>query len=84
MSAENTNEPLFEQMSAYGHQKIVFCSDPDTGHEGPDNSYSRYHFCTSALGGNARNALYKTEADALNDVLRLSKSMTYKAVHCRA
>ena len=76
MSAENTSESLFEQMSAYGHQKIVFCNDPDTGLK----AIIAIHDTTlgPALGG-TRMWAYKTEADALNDVLRLSKSMTYKA-----
>ncbi len=76
MSAENTSESLFEQMNAYGHQKIVFCSDPDTGLK----AIIAIHDTTlgPALGG-TRMWAYKTEADALNDVLRLSKSMTYKA-----
>ncbi len=76
MSAQNTNESVFDQMNAYGHQKIVFCSDPDTGLK----AIIAIHDTTlgPALGG-TRMWAYKSEADALNDVLRLSKSMTYKA-----
>src|SRR6201985_3121543 len=63
-------------MNAYGHQKIVFCNDPDSGLK----AIIAIHDTTlgPALGG-TRMWAYKTEADALNDVLRLSKSMTYKA-----
>jgi len=76
MSAQNTNESLFDQMNTFGHQKLVFCSDPDTGLK----AIIAIHDTTlgPALGG-TRMWAYKTEADALNDVLRLSKSMTYKA-----
>jgi leucine dehydrogenase len=76
MLAQNTNESVFDQMNAYGHQKIVFCSDPDTGLK----AIIAIHDTTlgPALGG-TRMWAYKSEADALNDVLRLSKSMTYKA-----
>ena len=76
MSAQNTNESLFGQMNAFGHQKIVFCNDPATGLK----AIIAIHDTTlgPALGG-TRMWAYKTEADALNDVLRLSKSMTYKA-----
>ena len=63
-------------MNAFGHQKIVFCNDPATGLK----AIIAIHDTTlgPALGG-TRMWSYKTEADALNDVLRLSKSMTYKA-----
>jgi leucine dehydrogenase len=76
MSVQNTSEPLFDQMNTYGHQKIVFCNDPATGLK----AIIAIHDTTlgPALGG-TRMWAYKTEADALNDVLRLSKSMTYKA-----
>jgi len=76
MSEQNTNDSIFGQMNAYGHQKIVFCNDPDSGLK----AIIAIHDTTlgPALGG-TRMWAYKTEADALNDVLRLSKSMTYKA-----
>src|ERR1700712_3726510 len=76
MSALTPNESLFDQMNTYGHQKIVFCNDPATGLK----AIIAIHDTTlgPALGG-TRMWAYKTEADALNDVLRLSKAMTYKA-----
>ncbi|HWD87599.1 MAG TPA: Glu/Leu/Phe/Val dehydrogenase [Mucilaginibacter sp.] len=76
MTALNTSESLFDQMKSYGHQKIVFCNDPDTGLR----AIIAIHDTTlgPALGG-TRMWAYKTEADALNDVLRLSKAMTYKS-----
>ena len=76
MSAENNSEPLFDQMNAFGHQKIVFCNDPGTGLK----AIIAIHDTTlgPALGG-TRMWAYKTETDALNDVLRLSKAMTYKS-----
>ena len=76
MTALNTSESLFDQMKAYGHQKIVFCNDPDTNLK----AIIAIHDTTlgPALGG-TRMWAYKTEADALNDVLRLSKAMTYKS-----
>src|SRR6195952_4080760 len=76
MSALTPNESLFDQMNIYGHQKLVFCSDPDSGLK----AIIAIHDTTlgPALGG-TRMWAYKTEADALYDVLRLSKSMTYKS-----
>jgi leucine dehydrogenase len=67
---------IFSQLEAYGHKKVVFCSDPDTGLK----AIIAIHDTTlgPALGG-TRMWAYKTESDALYDVLRLSKSMTYKS-----
>src|ERR1700761_4520352 len=72
----NTSESLFSQLAAYGHKKVVFCSDPETGLK----AIIAIHDTTlgPALGG-TRMWAYKTEEDALHDVLRLSKSMTYKS-----
>jgi leucine dehydrogenase len=76
MSDQNTTLSIFDQLNAFGHKKIVFCNDPDTGLK----AIIAIHDTTlgPALGG-TRMWNYKTEADALHDVLRLSKSMTYKA-----
>jgi leucine dehydrogenase len=76
MPNSNSNESIFSQLEAYGHKKVVFCSDPDTGLK----AIIAIHDTTlgPALGG-TRMWAYKTESDALYDVLRLSKSMTYKA-----
>src|SRR3978361_607918 len=67
---------IFTKLETYGHDKLVFCSDPDTGLK----AIIAIHDTTlgPALGG-IRMWAYKTETDALNDVLRLSKAMTYKA-----
>ncbi|MEN0053769.1 MAG: Glu/Leu/Phe/Val dehydrogenase [Mucilaginibacter sp.] len=68
-------ESIFNQLDAFGHKKVVFCSDPDT------NLKAIIAIHDTTLGpafGGTRMWQYKTEADALNDVLRLSKSMTYK------
>jgi leucine dehydrogenase len=69
-------DSIFNQLSTYGHKKVAFCNDPDTGLK----AIIAIHDTTlgPALGG-IRMWAYKTEADALDDVLRLSKSMTYKA-----
>jgi leucine dehydrogenase len=76
MPLQKTTESIFSQLEALGHKKIVFCSDPDTGLQ----AIIAIHDTTlgPALGG-IRMWAYKTETDALNDVLRLSKAMTYKA-----
>ena len=67
---------VLDQLSALGHRKVVFCNDPDTGLK----AIIAVHDTTlgPALGG-TRMWTYNTEAEALEDVLRLSRSMTYKA-----
>ncbi len=70
------NDPVFGQLSFDGHEQVVFCNDEDTGLK----AIIGVHNTTlgPALGG-TRMWQYKTEWEALNDVLRLSRGMTYKA-----
>jgi len=67
---------VLDQLSASGHKKVVFCNDPDTGLK----AIIAIHDTTlgPALGG-TRMFNYNTEAEALEDVLRLSRAMTYKS-----
>ena len=76
MPLQKPTDPIFSQLETLGHKKVVFCSDPDTGLK----AIIAIHDTTlgPALGG-TRMWAYKTEHDALQDVLRLSKAMTYKA-----
>ncbi len=76
MPTLKTNGSIFSQLEAFGHKKIVFCSDPDTGLR----AIITIHDTTlgPALGG-LRLWPYRSEEDALNDALRLSKAMTCKA-----
>jgi len=76
MSVITPKESIFSQLELYGHKKIVFCSDPDTGLK----AIIAIHDTTlgPALGG-TRMWAYKSEDEALYDVLRLSKGMTYKS-----
>lgn len=64
------------QMSTYDHEQIVFCQDKTTGLK----AIIAIHNTTlgPALGG-TRMWNYANEAEALTDVLRLSRGMTYKA-----
>jgi len=70
------NDPVFGQLSFDNHEQIVFCNDEDTGLK----AIIGIHNTTlgPALGG-TRMWQYKSEWDALNDVLRLSRGMTYKS-----
>lgn len=67
----------FEVIAKHGdHEQVVFCHDPNVGLK----AIIAIH--NSALGpalGGTRMWNYQSEDDALVDVLRLSKGMTYKA-----
>lgn len=68
--------PVIGQMTSYDHEQVVFCQDNETGLK----AIIAIHDTTlgPALGG-TRMWNYKNELEALNDVLRLSRGMTYKA-----
>lgn len=72
----SSNLSILEQLSLSGHKKVVFCNDISTGLK----AIIAIHDTTlgPALGG-VRMWNYNNEAEALEDVLRLSKGMTYKA-----
>lgn len=67
---------IFKYMEKYGYEQLVLCHDKTSGLKG----IICVHDTTlgPALGG-LRMWNYKTEEEALVDVLRLSKGMTYKA-----
>lgn len=68
--------PVFGQASFDGHEQIVFCNDEDTGLKAIIGIHNTV--LGPALGG-TRMWSYNSEWDALNDVLRLSRGMTYKS-----
>lgn len=67
---------IFGQISEYNHEKVVFCHDHDTGLKAIIGIHNTV--LGPALGG-TRMWTYASDAEALNDVLRLSRGMTYKA-----
>ena len=66
---------LFETIAATGHEQIVFCHNKDAGLKAIIAIHNSV--LGPALGG-LRMWPYKSEAEALNDVLRLSRGMTFK------
>ncbi|RAV30593.1 Glu/Leu/Phe/Val family dehydrogenase [Sinomicrobium soli] len=68
--------PVFGQLSFDDHEQIVFCYDKDTGLKAIIGIHNTV--LGPALGG-TRMWNYATEWEALNDVLRLSRGMTYKS-----
>ena len=67
---------LFETIGSTGHEEIVFCHNKDAGLK----AIIAIHDSTlgPALGG-LRMWPYQSEQEALDDVLRLSRGMSYKA-----
>ncbi|MBC2367378.1 Glu/Leu/Phe/Val dehydrogenase [Listeria booriae] len=66
---------LFERMEKYDYEQVVFCHDKVSGLK----AIIAIHDTTlgPALGG-CRMWPYETEEEALEDVLRLARGMTYK------
>ena len=67
---------LFQQMAGMGHERVLFCSNPDVGLRAIIAVHSTV--LGPGLGG-VRMWPYATMEEALTDVLRLSRGMTYKA-----
>ena len=67
--------PVIAQMSKYNHEQLLFCNDNATGLKAIIAVHNTV--LGPALGG-TRMWTYKNEMEALNDVLRLSRGMTYK------
>ena len=66
---------LFDHPDFDGHEQVIFCNDSKAGLKAIIALHS------TALGpaaGGCRMQPYNSEVDALTDVLRLSKGMTYK------
>jgi len=69
-------DPVFGQNSFDNHEQVVFCNDKDTGLKAIIGIHNTV--LGPALGG-TRMWTYKNEWEALNDVLRLSRGMTFKS-----
>lgn len=67
---------LFQQMAEMGHERVFFCSSPEVGLQAIIAVHSTV--LGPGLGG-VRMWPYGNMDEALTDVLRLSRSMTYKA-----
>ncbi|NQX91162.1 MAG: Glu/Leu/Phe/Val dehydrogenase [Flavobacteriales bacterium] len=77
MREEMTSSPaVIGKMSAFDHEQVLFCQDQATGLK----AIIAIHDTTlgPSLGG-TRMWNYASEQEALTDVLRLSRGMTYKS-----
>jgi leucine dehydrogenase len=75
-SSNGVRIELFDQIAERDHEQVVFCHDKQSGLK----AIIGIHNTTlgPALGG-CRMWTYASDYDALNDVLRLSRGMSYKA-----
>lgn len=67
---------VFEQLAVHRHEQVSYWYDPQSGYRGVIAIHN------TALGpalGGTRFWHYVSDAEALNDVLRLSRGMTYKS-----
>ena len=75
-SVKTSNNSVIQKMGEMGHEQVVFCYDQITGLKAIIAIHSTS--LGPALGG-TRMWNYKSESEALSDVLRLSRGMTFKA-----
>jgi leucine dehydrogenase len=68
--------PIFDSIDFDGHEQVIFCSDPSVGLKAIIAIHNTN--LGPALGG-CRMWPYADEAEAVRDVLRLSRGMTYKS-----
>jgi len=68
--------PVIGQMSLHNHEQILFCNDNSTGLKAIIAIHNTV--LGPSLGG-TRMWNYSNEMEALNDVMRLSRGMTYKS-----
>lgn len=75
-AVNSSKNAVLSMMGENGHEQAVFCNDPSSGLK----AIIAIHNTTlgPALGG-TRMWPYPSEQEALTDVLRLSRGMTYKA-----
>lgn len=73
---QNEELSVLAQMTSMDHEEVLFCQDKDTGLKAIIAVHSTV--LGPSLGG-TRMWTYKSESEALKDVLRLSRGMTYKA-----
>lgn len=67
---------IFSELATHDHEQVVFCNDSETGLKAIIGIHNTV--LGPALGG-TRMWEYASDTEALNDVLRLARGMTYKA-----
>ncbi|MDO8999447.1 MAG: Glu/Leu/Phe/Val dehydrogenase dimerization domain-containing protein [Bacteroidota bacterium] len=75
-NSDLAKDPVIAQMSLHNHEQILFCNDNATGLKAIIAIHNTV--LGPSLGG-TRMWNYANEMEALTDVLRLSRGMTYKS-----
>ena len=75
-NSDLSKNPVIAQMSLHNHEQILFCNDNATGLKAIIAIHNTV--LGPSLGG-TRMWNYNNEMEALHDVLRLSRGMTYKS-----
>ncbi|MEN9700350.1 MAG: hypothetical protein RLZZ301_1548 [Bacteroidota bacterium] len=73
--SDSSLNPILQPMAAMGHEQILFCNDKASGLKAIIAVHNTV--LGPALGG-TRMWMYQNEQEALTDVMRLSRGMTYK------
>jgi leucine dehydrogenase len=68
--------PVFESVDFDNHEQVAFCNDPASGLKA---IIAVHNTARGPAVGGCRMWPYRSEAEALTDVLRLSRGMTYKS-----
>jgi leucine dehydrogenase len=66
---------VFAQLGQLEHEQVVFCNDPESGLKA---IIAIHNTVLGPAAGGTRMWAYQNEQQALHDVLRLSRGMTYK------
>jgi leucine dehydrogenase len=70
------NSPIFEVLETYDYEQLVFCQERNLGLQ----AIIAIHDTTlGPAAGGVRMLPYASEQEAIDDVLRLARGMTYKA-----
>ena len=75
ISNNSENSTVIQDLFSMGHERVLICQDDQVGLKAIIAIHSTT--CGPSLGG-TRMWKYNNEAEALRDVLRLSRGMTYK------
>ncbi len=75
-AVEDIANPVLNEMAKHDHEQVVFCQDNESGLKAIIAIHNT--ILGPSLGG-TRMWNYTNELEALRDVLRLSRGMTYKA-----
>src|SRR2546425_12150816 len=66
---------IFDLMGQYDYENLFFCQEKSLGLKA---IFAIHDTTLGPAGGGIRMWMYDTEADAINDALRLARGMTYK------